>query len=169
MCAVLLRRRCPHASLSRLFASRARVMVSRVFFFFQHLTKAKGTPTTSAPGGESATRLAPKRRASYDLKGCNDDKILERDGERLAEVHKRIWQVHLWCGACCWSDARKAYYAGKREAFREQFHVTPAQKDDLMQWLRTAVKNGSSGTRTRAHKKERLAAQGARSRSLGWV
>lgn len=83
--------------------------------------------------------LAAKRRASYDLKGCNDDKILERDGERLTEVHKRIWQLHMWCGSCCWSPERKVYYKGKQQAFSEQFHVTPAQKDSLMQWLRTAV------------------------------
>ena len=30
--------------------------------------------------------LAVKRRASYDLKGCNDDKTLELDGERINEV-----------------------------------------------------------------------------------
>jgi hypothetical protein len=67
----------------------------------------------------------PKRRASqsYDLKGCNDDKILDYDGHRMEEVHKRIWSLHMWCGRCCWSDARKRYYDGKRAAYREQFHV----------------------------------------------
>lgn len=85
--------------------------------------------------------VKPKRRASgsYDLKGCNDDKILDYDGHRMEEVHKRIWNVHMWCGRCCWSDARKRYFDGKKAAYREQFHVTSAQKDDLMQWLRTSV------------------------------
>lgn len=54
-------------------------------------------------------------------------------------MHKRIWQVHLWCGKCCWSDARREYYSGKQEAYKSAFHVTPAQKDDLVQWLRTSV------------------------------
>ena len=55
------------------------------------------------------------------------------------QVHKRIWNVHMWCGRCCWSDARKKYFDGKKRAYAETFHVTPAQKDDLMQWLRTSV------------------------------
>jgi hypothetical protein len=118
--------------------------LARVGFLDIYLKKAKGTLTTSGPGGESTTSLAAKRRASYDLKGCNDDKVLEQNGERLAEVHKRIWQVHMWCGSCCWSRERKAYYDGKRQAFKEQFHVTSAQKDDLMQWLRTAVKSAAN-------------------------
>mmetsp|Transcript_32796 Transcript_32796/g.42125 ORF Transcript_32796/g.42125 Transcript_32796/m.42125 type:complete len:361 (-) Transcript_32796:116-1198(-) len=96
------------------------------------------SPKSKEEGKQAAK---PKRRASqsYDLKGCNDDKILDLDGHRMEEVHKRIWNVHMWCGRCCWSDARKRYFDGKKAAYREQFHVTPSQKDDLMQWLRTSV------------------------------
>jgi len=125
------------------------VLTCRSFSFT--LFQSKGTLTTAGPNGESTVSLAAKRRASYDLKGCNDDKILERDGERLTEVHKRIWQVHMWCGSCCWSPERKVYYQGKQQAFTEQFHVTPAQKDSLMQWLRTAVRKTNETKETMLH------------------
>mmetsp|Transcript_56100 Transcript_56100/g.112396 ORF Transcript_56100/g.112396 Transcript_56100/m.112396 type:complete len:379 (-) Transcript_56100:341-1477(-) len=99
----------------------------------------EGSLTTLDKGVASTVEQKAKRRASYDLKGCNDDKVLERDGERVEEVHKRIWMVHMWCGSCCWSNERKKYFDGKKAAFREVFHVTQRQKNCLMQWLRTAV------------------------------
>ena len=32
----------------------------------------------------------------YDLKGCNDDKLQRKKGKRVVEVHKRVWNLHMW-------------------------------------------------------------------------
>ena len=45
----------------------------------------------------------------------------------------------MWCGQCCWSTDRKRYFDGKMQAYKEQFHITPEQKDSLNQWLKVAV------------------------------
>jgi hypothetical protein len=79
------------------------------------------------------------RKSAFDLKGCNDDKILVEDGEGIDEVHKRIWHVHMWCGKCCWSDERKRYHDGKTRAKSQKFHITAQQKDQLLKWLRASV------------------------------
>ena len=34
-------------------------------------------------------------QALYDLKGCADDKMLEKDGQSIPAVHKRIWRPGL--------------------------------------------------------------------------
>jgi len=52
----------------------------------------------------------------YDLKGCADDKTLVRDGEPIKVVHKRIWNVGMWCGRSSWSDERVKYHNGKMAA-----------------------------------------------------
>jgi len=69
----------------------------------------------------------------YDLKGCNDDKVLELDGRKVVPVHKRIWRLHMWCGQCCWSEARRAYYRGKRAAADAEFSVLTEQRAEVLQ------------------------------------
>lgn len=54
--------------------------------------------------------------ALYDLKGCADDKLIEKAGEPLKAVHKRVWNISMWCGKLTWSKERYAYHEGKREA-----------------------------------------------------
>jgi len=67
----------------------------------------------------------------YDLKGCADDKLLVDDGERVHEVHKRVWNLGLWCG--CGGDPRSKYFNGKLEALHKpMLEVTLTQKKQLM-------------------------------------
>lgn len=76
----------------------------------------------------------------YDLKGCQDDKTLERDGIPMKEVHKRIFKPHLWCGKCCWTEQRKNYYNGKREAFNLKISVVPEDRAKIVNALERDVK-----------------------------
>eukprot|EP00931_Biecheleriopsis_adriatica_P017135 TRINITY_DN12390_c0_g1_i1.p1 TRINITY_DN12390_c0_g1~~TRINITY_DN12390_c0_g1_i1.p1 ORF type:complete len:358 (-),score=60.37 TRINITY_DN12390_c0_g1_i1:205-1278(-) len=71
-------------------------------------------------------------KAFYDLKGCADDKLLEKDGDSIKAVHKRIWNVGMWCGQSGWSDARKRYFAGKVEARSIQVAMTQEQRDSFL-------------------------------------
>jgi hypothetical protein len=64
----------------------------------------------------------------FDLKGTDDDKTLTRDGTKVKEVHKRIFNVRMWCGQCLWSDGRQFYFEGKKYAKTVQFDVTLEQK-----------------------------------------
>eukprot|EP00438_Fugacium_kawagutii_P019475 Skav222357 [mRNA] locus=scaffold5844:74349:82456:- [translate_table: standard] len=77
-------------------------------------------------------------KALYDLKGCADDKTLEKDGVPIPAVHKRIWNLHMW-SSCCWSSARRRYYNGKVEARKAQLPVTCSQKDAVLEALRRDV------------------------------
>ncbi len=70
----------------------------------------------------------------FDLKGCRDDKLLSRNGERIREVHKRWYMAYsCWygCDYCCHehcaSADRRAYFAGKQLAWNIDFHLTPSQ------------------------------------------
>lgn len=71
----------------------------------------------------------------YDLKGCMDDKIQERAGKKIVEVHKRFFKFWMYCG-CGISDARVLYEQGKRDAFSCQFHVTPQQAKHIQQMIK---------------------------------
>lgn len=77
-------------------------------------------------------------KALYDLKGCADDKTLEKDGVVIPAVHKRIWNVAMW-SSCCWSSARRRYHRGKVEARKAQLFVTSTQKDSVLEALRRDV------------------------------
>lgn len=99
------------------------------------LTVSSETDEREVQAGAPPTRKLNKR-ASYDLKGCADDKTLEQDGERLVEVHKRVWHVHMWCGKCCWNSNRIKYYQGKKHAMSVSFHVTPAQQGEIETWMK---------------------------------
>lgn len=72
----------------------------------------------------------------YDLKGCADDKTLEADGRKVKAVHKRIWQMHLWCWNCLWSDDRMTYFEGKLAARTVNIPVTAPQKEAIMARLK---------------------------------
>lgn len=77
-------------------------------------------------------------KALYDLKGCADDKMLEKDGQSIPAVHKRIWNVSMW-SSCCWSSARRRYHSGKVEARKVQVPITSSQKDSFLEALRRDV------------------------------
>eukprot|EP00605_Chrysophyceae_sp_TOSAG23-4_P000172 GSChrysophyteH1.ASY1.ANO1.199.1 assembled CDS len=64
----------------------------------------------------------------YDLKGCRDDKLLVKSGNRIEEVHMRCWSIPYYCMlSICRSTPkrRQSYYAGKLNAFSgDFFHFT---------------------------------------------
>jgi len=74
-------------------------------------------------------------KALYDLKGCADDKTLTKDGQSIDAVHKRIWNLNMWCGKCCWSKERQRYYKGKRDAANFEMGVTEKQRSQLFEAL----------------------------------
>lgn len=72
--------------------------------------------------------------ARYDLKGCDDDKTLEKDGDRICAVHKRFWRFWMWC-RCCWSDKRWHYYEGKRRARSLRIELPPSHCDEIVRMI----------------------------------
>eukprot|EP00435_Cladocopium_sp_Y103_P026637 s3619_g6.t1 len=75
-------------------------------------------------------------KACYDLKGCADDKLMEKSGEKVKAVHKRIWNVGMWCGQRNWTEERKRYYAGKLEARSVQIGLLREQRQNLLDALK---------------------------------
>jgi len=67
-------------------------------------------------------------KALYDLKGCADDKIIEFNGKPREAIHKRCWQIGMWCGKCRWSHERHAYYNGKVDAAHLQMPMPEDQR-----------------------------------------
>jgi hypothetical protein len=72
----------------------------------------------------------------YDLKGCADDKLIQRNGESIRAVHKRLWKVSMWCGKVAWSDERRRYHQGKMEARDVNITMTTEQKGKFTTCLR---------------------------------
>lgn len=70
--------------------------------------------------------------ALYDLKGCSDDKIIEREGEPVKAVHKRIWNVSMWMGKVAWSEDRIKYYEGKKEARKLEILLPVEHRDHCL-------------------------------------
>lgn len=73
--------------------------------------------------------------ALYDLKGCADDKMIVKNGGKVKAVHKRVWQVHLWCGRCRWSDDRRRYYACKEAARKLELPLPDKVRSELMRQI----------------------------------
>jgi len=71
----------------------------------------------------------------YDLKGCQDDKTLELEGAKIKEVHKRIWNCSMWCGSGNWSEARKIYYKGKKDAHDIKIKMAPTDANNFSEAL----------------------------------
>ncbi|CAH0367713.1 unnamed protein product [Pelagomonas calceolata] len=67
----------------------------------------------------------------FDLKGCADDKTLVALGEPVHAVHKRIFNVGMWCGDALWTPERKRYFEGKKHAREVKFHVSQATHDEI--------------------------------------
>lgn len=75
--------------------------------------------------------------AKFDLKGCADDKTLEKDGRKLEAVHKRIWKVPMWIGQLTWSHARVIYFSGKKAARKLKIPVTNVQRQAISRRLKS--------------------------------
>lgn len=73
----------------------------------------------------------------YDLKGCDDDKTIERNGETLVAVRSRLWYV---CKTClcskAWSEARRRYLDGKLAARDAEYAVPPAEREWVLACIR---------------------------------
>jgi hypothetical protein len=93
----------------------------------------------SAEEQESAIEELEDNTYIMDLKGSADDKMLTEHGHGVNEVHKRIWNVGMWCGKCAWSHDRKLYYAGKKHARAAKFYVTAEQKEWVMTRLQRDI------------------------------
>jgi len=74
-------------------------------------------------------------RSLYDLKGCADDKSIVLDGKTIKAVHKRIWNVGMWCGKLNWTEERLRYYEGKQLARNVQFAMTAEQRSNFLEAL----------------------------------
>lgn len=68
----------------------------------------------------------------YDLKGCADDKILEKGGKPVTPVRRRWYRADRW-SKCCWTDLRWKYKEGKESARKLEFAFPPDQRTDIMQ------------------------------------
>ena len=88
---------------------------------------------------ELALEKLEENTSIMDLKGSADDKMLTEHGHGVHEVHKRIWNVGMWCGKCAWSNDRRLYYEGKKKARGFKFLVTAEQKDWVMARLRSDI------------------------------
>jgi len=71
----------------------------------------------------------------YDLKGCSDDKCLEKAGKPIKAVHKRIWKVSMWCGKVAWSEERNVYFRGKQEARKLELQMTVDQRNQCLKHI----------------------------------
>lgn len=85
-------------------------------------------------------------KALYDLKGCADDKTIELDGESIEAVHKRFYQVWMWCGQFSWSAERKRYFEGKRNARRAQIVMTREERKKFLHCIEQDLKWLSSNS-----------------------
>eukprot|EP00927_Polykrikos_kofoidii_P051597 TRINITY_DN45392_c0_g1_i1.p1 TRINITY_DN45392_c0_g1~~TRINITY_DN45392_c0_g1_i1.p1 ORF type:complete len:415 (-),score=73.01 TRINITY_DN45392_c0_g1_i1:410-1654(-) len=72
----------------------------------------------------------------YDIKGCADDKTIERDGQRILAVHKRIWNVSMWCCRKSWSEERHRYYEGKLAARCVDISLAEEQRAKVLKCIR---------------------------------
>ena len=75
----------------------------------------------------------------FDLKGCADDKTLVALGEPVHAVHKRIFNVGMWCGDALWTPERKRYFEGKKHAQEVKFHVSQQVHDKISKQTRRDV------------------------------
>jgi len=76
----------------------------------------------------------------YDIKGCQDDKTLEVDGEHIPEVHKRIWLLHMWLGRRFWSKERLRYFECKKNARKIKIQVREKDRVKLSEAVERDVK-----------------------------
>lgn len=70
--------------------------------------------------------------AVFDLKACADDKTLHHMGQSVPAVHKRCWYLHLWLGTCFWSQARRTYWEGKRNARKVALDLSKRQREYVL-------------------------------------
>ena len=52
-------------------------------------------------------------------------------GEPVHAVHKRIFNVGMWCGHALWTPERKRYFEGKTHAREVKFHVSQQAHDEI--------------------------------------
>jgi len=81
--------------------------------------------------------LTPEEKAwnlKFDLKGCDDDKTLERNGELITPIRKRFYHVHRWF-SCMWTRARWDYWNAKQRARELEFSFPVSQQADIVRLI----------------------------------
>lgn len=115
-------------------------VMSPIYMHFE-MTKAEPSSSSARPVSKMEKRYIAMRNllasdgpwvARYDLKGCADDKTLERDGKRIEVIPKRVWQLHMWC-SCNWTPARWVYYEGKVAARNIKLTLPQEIRDQLIE------------------------------------
>eukprot|EP01065_Artemidia_motanka_P046358 TRINITY_DN7004_c0_g1_i1.p1 TRINITY_DN7004_c0_g1~~TRINITY_DN7004_c0_g1_i1.p1 ORF type:complete len:381 (+),score=55.43 TRINITY_DN7004_c0_g1_i1:95-1237(+) len=82
----------------------------------------------------------------FDLKGCRDDKLMERSGLPTPQVHKRCWKCNWLLGECCsccqcckalccLTPERIEYQTGKELAFTHHFHLDIRDATELIECI----------------------------------
>lgn len=67
----------------------------------------------------------------FDLKGCDDDKTLEKEGKMIVPVRKRWYMPLRWFGTCMWTEARNRYFKGKVRARALEWSFPPSQQSEI--------------------------------------
>lgn len=75
-------------------------------------------------------------KSVYDLKGCEDDRILVDRGRKIRPVYKRYFRPIMWCGQCLWSSDRVKYYEGKLDARELEIPIPKEQRRRLLEAIR---------------------------------
>lgn len=57
------------------------------------------------------------------------------DGKDIKAVHKRIWNVAMWCGKVSWTEDRHRYYDGKQLARNVEFTMTDQHRTKFLEAL----------------------------------
>lgn len=115
--------------------------VTRLVIIFLHFKDIKTGRKFFVMGNTLGSRSRmdgsslPSCKRLYDLKGCDDDKTLMYNGRMIKAVRKRIWNVHMWGGQCCWTPDRTTYYEGKVAARKLKLSVTGAQRERILEEL----------------------------------
>jgi len=102
---------------------------------------AHPTEAEQIPDPETG-KLPPTHGWTYlmDLKCNRDDKLMQRDGLPVDQVHKRCWKCNWLAGEafgcegpCCVPEDRRLYNEGKIIAFEYEFSLTPEDALELQE------------------------------------
>mmetsp|Transcript_26134 Transcript_26134/g.36192 ORF Transcript_26134/g.36192 Transcript_26134/m.36192 type:complete len:142 (+) Transcript_26134:482-907(+) len=87
----------------------------------------------------------------FDLKGCQDDKLLQENGESIPEVHLRWFKFYMcWYGFqcccsrdcalfCCQTPERQRYFNGKKFAYDGKLHMSSRDKATYSELLKNDI------------------------------
>lgn len=106
--------------------------------FYMHFREPKSNRCFVIMGNLAPAPSKGTWDRKYDLKGCADDKTLEKCGRMVEPVRKRWYRMDRW-STCCWSELRWDYWRGKESARGLKFYFPPDQRSDIVQKIRGDV------------------------------